>query len=274
LKQILVNLVGNAIKFTEVGGVRLVLRLLQREAQPSQMQFDVVDSGIGMTSQQTARIFRPFTQADSSTSRKFGGTGLGLTISKRLAQMLGGDIVVRTALGEGSTFSLTVETGPLDGVKMVDRPDEPMKKPEQPQKVHAESEVKLSCRVLLAEDGPDNQRLISFLLKKAGADVTVAENGQVAVDLVATANHEGRPFDIVLMDVQMPVMDGCEATQRLRESGYRQPIVALTAHAMKHDHQRCLDAGCDAVLTKPIDRGTLVRAVAAHTTQRPADCPH
>ena len=231
LRQILINLTGNAIKFTETGKVRLVARLLDAEHDEPKMQFEVVDSGIGMTDQQIANIFKPFMQADTSTTRKFGGTGLGLTISERLAKKLGGDIVVKSTLGEGSTFTVRVATGSLDGVRLLESPTEAQLRTD-PDKKPAAPETKLDCRLLLAEDGLDNQRLIVFLLKKAGAEVAVAENGQIAYDLALTARDEGTPFDVILMDMQMPVMDGYDATGSLREAGYTGPIIALTAHAM------------------------------------------
>jgi signal transduction histidine kinase/CheY-like chemotaxis protein len=263
LRQILINLVGNAIKFTEVGSVRLVTRLVQSSDSPPRLRFDIIDTGIGMAQAQLANVFQPFTQADSSTSRRFGGTGLGLTISKRLAEMLGGDISVSSSPGRGSTFSLTVETGPLEGVRMLDHPAEAVDESRRRAEVSALPEVKLHGRILLAEDGPDNQRLIAFILKKAGAEVALAENGQVAYDTVLAAQQAGRPFDAILMDMQMPVMDGYEATRQLRRAGYTGPIIALTACNMVGDREKCLDAGCDDFATKPIDRETLLALVAA-----------
>jgi PAS domain S-box-containing protein len=239
LRQILINLVGNAIKFTQIGTVRLVVRLVHCENAETLLQFDVIDTGIGMTEAQVAGLFKPFAQADSSTSRRFGGTGLELDISKRLAQMLGGDITLSSVLGEGSTFTVTVRTGSLDGVRMLADPNEV--ELDRHKTEHAPVEdIRLDCNILLAEDGPDNQRLISFLLTKAGAYVDVAENGQVAFELAFAASEEGSPFAVILMDMQMPVVDGYEATQRLREAGYEFPIIALTANAMDGDRDKCL----------------------------------
>jgi PAS domain S-box-containing protein len=253
LRQILINLVGNAIKFTETGQIRLVVQLVRSPRTPL-LCVDVIDTGIGLTHEQQSRLFQPFSQADSSTTRKFGGTGLGLMISKRLAEMLGGDIMVTSALGKGSCFRVTFETGDLAGVKMIGahRVSEGMIQtlPAKP----AAHPIKLAGRILLAEDGPDNQRLISFILKKAGADVTVVANGQLACDEALAAMANGNPFDIILMDMQMPVLDGYDATRQLRSAGYSHPIVALTAHAMEGDDAKCLAAGCDEYLTKPIDR--------------------
>jgi two-component system CheB/CheR fusion protein len=261
LRQILINLVGNAVKFTETGGVQIVVRLSDSEGAEPKLAFDVVDTGIGMTPDQQARLFRPFSQADSSTTREYGGTGLGLTISRRLAKMLGGDIVARSESGKGSTFTVSVETGSLQGVEMIARPDHHNTDEASDSKPPEALDRKLEGRVLLAEDGRDNQRLISMVLKKAGVDVSVAENGQVALESALAARDEGNPFDVVLMDMQMPVMDGYTATERLRESGYRGAIVALTAHAMEGDEQKCLAAGCDDYATKPIDRPRLLAAV-------------
>jgi signal transduction histidine kinase/CheY-like chemotaxis protein len=267
LRQILINLAGNAVKFTEVGGVRLVARLLDAESDASRMQFEVVDSGIGMTEEQIANLFKPFQQADTSTSRKHGGTGLGLTISQRLAEKLGGAISVESTSGEGSTFTVTVKTGSLHGVGLLDDPTETRLSVESG-KESIIPKTHLGCRVLLAEDGPDNQRLIMFLLKKAGAEVTVAGNGRIAQDLALAARDEGIPFDVILMDMQMPVMDGYEATARLRDAGYTSPIIALTAHAMSTDRAKCLNAGCDDYLTKPLDSEDLISLVAQHAAHQ------
>ncbi|MHC4403042.1 MAG: PAS domain S-box protein [Planctomycetota bacterium] len=267
LRQILTNLVGNAVKFTEVGHVRLVTRLEKDTASGPMLRFEVTDTGIGMTEEQTRKLFEPFTQADTSTSREFGGTGLGLTISKRFAEMLGGDITVTSTPGECSAFSATVATGPLDGVRMLDGPAEDAPVAARPAYPIDTSLPALDCRVLLVEDGPDNQRLISFLLRKAGAYVRVAENGKVALEEVLAATT---PFDVILMDIQMPVMDGYQSTRAPRSGGYTGPIIALTAHAMKEDRQKCLSAGCDDYLSKPIERTTLVSLIAKYAQRKPS----
>ena len=176
----------------------------------------------------------------------------------------GGDIGVKSSPGKGSTFTLTISTGSLEGVLLIDNPTEPECHVEQPGESSVVHNAKLNCRVLIAEDGPDNQRIISFILKKAGAEVTAAENGQVALDCVQVAQDEGNPFDVILMDMQMPVKDGYDATKTLRANGYSKPIIALTAHAMAEDRQKCLDAGCDDYMTKPIDRVMLVELVAQY----------
>jgi CheY-like chemotaxis protein len=195
---------------------------------------------------------------------------LGLTISKRLTEKLGGRIDVESELGKGSTFSVSIATGSIADVPMVTQRD--LKKEDQlaavpPAPAIAPNAPNLNCRVLLAEDGPDNQRLISFLLRKAGADVTIAHNGQEAFALALGESdsrcglQQDRRFDVVLMDMQMPVLDGYGATRKLRDHGYTGPIIALTAHAMGGDREKCLDAGCDDFATKPIDRDTLLAIV-------------
>ncbi len=267
LRQILINLAGNAIKFTEAGEVRLVARLLDAKSAEPRMQVEVVDSGIGMTEEQVAKLFRPFSQVDTSASRKHGGTGLGLAISKRLASKLGGDITVASVAGKGSTFSVTVATGSLAGVELLDNPSE-VQRSTRSDKKPAAAKIELDCRVLLAEDGPDNQRLISFLLKKAGAEVALAENGQIACDLALAARDEGRPFDVILMDMQMPVLDGYDATAKLRDAGYSGPILALTANAMSTDRDKCLNAGCDDYVKKPIDHQRLLTLVDGYATRQ------
>ncbi len=260
LRQILINLIGNAVKFTEVGRVQIIVRIEGADSESPKLRVEVIDTGVGMSREQMAGLFQAFCQADASMTRRFGGTGLGLTISKRLAQTLGGDISVTSRLGEGTACSLLIETGPLANVGWIDAPVAAEKEP------RANRDRKVCCtrldgRILLAEDGIDNQRLITFLLKKAGAEVTLAENGLIAYDLALEAHHSGTPFDVILMDMQMPIMDGYEATRRLRVAGYTGPILALTAHAMNTDQQRCLDAGCDDYLTKPIDRERLMSRI-------------
>ena len=263
LRQILINLIGNAIKFTQTGSIRIVVRLLNEAGDQPELNIDVADDGIGIADDAIEHLFHPFTQADSSTTRQFGGTGLGLTISKRLVEMLGGEITVSSVLGKGSTFSFTVPTGPLDGVRLIDRVDASPDVPDVPAVEAAADRQALDCRVLLAEDGPDNQRLISFLLTNSGADVSVAENGQVALELALGSREKAKPFDVILMDMQMPVLDGYAATRKLREAGWTGPIIAVTAHAMPDDQKKCLDAGCDDYLTKPIDRHKLIEKVAS-----------
>ncbi|MBC8106545.1 MAG: response regulator [Anaerolineae bacterium] len=262
LRQILLNLVGNAIKFTEKGGVKIVARFAAGTSRSSggTMYFEVRDTGVGMTDEQQTKLFESFTQADASTTRRFGGTGLGLAISKRLSEMLGGTIMVRSSPGAGSSFTLAARTGPLVNVVMLENATEAMFMP--PPETGTQAAMKITGRILLAEDGIDNQRLISLLLRKAGAEVTVADNGRIAVERATTAKDSGQPFHLILMDMQMPELDGYGATAKLRQRGYTFPIIALTAHAMSADREKCLSAGCNEYLTKPIDRDTLIRMCA------------
>jgi signal transduction histidine kinase/DNA-binding response OmpR family regulator len=261
LRQVLVNLVGNAIKFTDQGEVRLAVRLNADRGCLS-LCFDVTDTGIGMNEEQVGKLFKPFSQVDSSSTRKFSGTGLGLCISKHLAEALGGDIEVRSNPGKGSTFIVTINPGPLDGIQMIPNAQESLLDRPPTTTAAIPDKIVLHGRILLAEDGLDNQQLICMLLRRAGADVTAVENGQLAVEAAMSAREAGEPFNVILMDMQMPVMDGYTATQQLRKRGYTGPIVALTAHAMAEDCQKCLDAGCDDYLAKPIDWQKLLATVA------------
>jgi PAS domain S-box-containing protein len=263
LRQILMNLVSNAIKFTQHGGVHVVTRMMRTASEegPAILAFDVVDSGVGLTPEQQETLFAAFSQADTSHTRRFGGTGLGLAISRRLAQLLGGDITVTSQAGQGSTFTVTVDVGTLADVRMIQRPREAMVPTFEEGTPMAETGLELPTlkgRILLAEDGPDNQQMISLILSKAGAEVTVACNGRVAVDQAMAAFVDGKPFDLILMDMQMPELDGYRATRELRDRGYQLPVIALTAHAMASDRTRCLDAGCDEYTTKPVDRRKLL----------------
>jgi PAS domain S-box-containing protein len=262
IRQVLINLIGNAIKFTERGSVRVIAQIVQKLDGPTLLQIDVVDTGIGLTQEQSARLFRPFSQADSSTTRRFGGTGLGLTISKRLAEMLGGDITMSSTSGKGSTFSATFETGNLDGLRWLESPSDTASQGVSTAVEMDAADIRLPCRILLAEDGPDNQRLIRFLLQQAGAQVFVADDGRMACAEALAARERGEPYDVILMDMQMPVLDGYEATRLLRTRGYTSPIIALTAHALQGNEAECRAAGCDGYLAKPIHRAQFLPAVA------------
>lgn len=274
LKQVLVNLVGNAVKFTEVGAV--TVRVGFEADAPSMLRVDVIDTGVGMTPEQCERIFCAFTQADETTTRKFGGTGLGLAIAQRLATLLGGTIRVESTPGQGSTFTVRIATGPIDPASLW-FPSRVSPGPSSSVRVPASesTQVLAGVRILLAEDGPDNQRLISFHLKKAGAAVTIADTGSKAIEAMtidataASPVREPAPFDLILMDMQMPEMGGYTATAKLRALGCRIPIIALTAHAMAGDRERCLQAGCDDYATKPVDKTDLLRRCAAWVKSRP-----
>lgn len=257
LKQVLLNLVGNAVKFTDRGNVQVVASC---DRHSETISFDVIDTGIGMSSDQLSKLFSPFIQGDSSMTRRFGGTGLGLSITKKLAQQLGGDVVVTSTLGHGSKFSLKVTTGPLELADMVNSSI----KHQRPSIANLVPSAMPSIkgRVLVVEDGVDNQQLIARILRMAGAELTIVENGVAAVDAAMTNLQKGTPFDLILMDMQMPIMDGYEATALLRQKGYTGTIIALTAHALIGEKEKCLRAGCDHYLSKPIDRAELVREVA------------
>ena len=277
LRQILLNLVGNAIKFTDAGKISIETVCMREHGK---MMFRVRDTGIGMTEAQCAKIarFEAFVQADSATTRRFGGTGLGLRISSRLAEMLGGGLTLKSTPGVGSEFTVTIATGPLGDVTFRDLAS-------AEQELRALSQARGStvsrldtgpaeclegARILLAEDGMDNQRLVRFHLTRAGGEVDIVDNGQLAVHHVEAASPDRRP-QLVLMDMQMPVLDGYDATRKLRALGYTAPIIALTAHAMSGDRDRCLEAGCDDYLTKPIDRKLLIQTCARwlHANDRP-----
>jgi len=221
-----------------------------------------------MDKEQIGKLFQPFSQVDSSSTRKFGGTGLGLCISEHLAEAMGGNIKVRSELGKGSTFSVMIDPGPLDGVQTIANAQELAIHPPRAKPVTA-----MHGRILLAEDGLDNQRLIALLLSKAGAQVTAVENGQRAIEVVLASREAGEPFDVILMDMQMPVLDGYEATRQLRRRGYAGPILALTAHAMAEDGQKCLAAGCNDYLPKPFQHHALLEMVVRHITAENADMP-
>jgi len=260
LRQILINLLGNAVKFTERGMIRIVARY-PVDAGPGRIAFDVIDTGVGILPEQMPRLCRPFSQADNATARKFGGTGLGLAISKHLARLLGGDLTVTSTPWQGSTFRVTIATGSLEGVRLVGLPARGQGPCQVLATTDAVSPSLAGTRVLLAEDGPDNRRLIACLLAKADIAVTMVENGRQAVDAALAAEHQGTPFDVVLMDMQMPVVDGYEAVGMLRRQGYPRPIIALTAHAMAGDRQKCLSAGCNEYVAKPIDKARLLQTI-------------
>jgi signal transduction histidine kinase/ActR/RegA family two-component response regulator len=269
-RQILINLVGNAIKFTEVGAVTLSAALVRSECG-ARIEIKVTDTGIGMTDAQLLALFAPFTQGDSSTSRKYGGSGLGLAISQSLARKFGGTISAASTVGVGSEFRFSIPTGVGQEVPRVTRTLESVLD-EMSARVKRGATAVGRClgrSVLLADDGRDNQILIGHLLRRAGATVTVVENGQAAVDYALAAARDDQPYDIVLMDIQMPVLDGHAATRALRARGYAQRIVALTASAMAGDRERALAAGCDDFLAKPIDGDALLAAVAGTQGEKP-----
>ncbi|MBW8035066.1 MAG: response regulator [Planctomycetes bacterium] len=250
LRQCLINLVNNAIKFTKAGHVHLNIALEEQNDQPY-IRFDVEDTGIGIPDKMREDIFKPFTQADESHTRKYGGTGLGLSITKRLVHLLGGRLSLTSHQGEGSVFSFAIPAGLdvtkqrlLDRDSTIEQTDNSAEDTEQPE---------FSGHILVAEDVKTNQVLIETLLSKMGIDVTIAADGNEA--LKEALKQE---FDLILMDIQMPRMNGYEATDALRKEGITTPVIALTANAMKGDDIKCLEAGCDGYLAKPIDRDQLI----------------
>jgi PAS domain S-box-containing protein len=260
LRQILVNLIDNAVKFTERGEVQLTIRATTPASGSPRLEFEVVDTGIGIAKNKLSRIFEPFSQADPSTTRKFGGTGLGLAITRNLVELLGGSMRVESRPGAGSRFWFSVAASFPEGVLLdegLDLSDSDLAEASQPQ-------IAETCRVLIAEDGPDNQRLFAMMLRRVGAEVDVVENGRQAVEQARRQAGEGTPYQLVLMDMQMPEMDGYEATRLLRETGYEHPIVALTAHAGSHNRERCLSAGCNDYVAKPVDRDELLKIASRY----------
>jgi len=266
LRQLLMNLIANAIKFTERGSVsvQIAARLVDGGWA---LEFTIRDTGIGIAPDQISRIFLPFDQADNSITRKFGGTGLGLAISRYIARGLGGDVTVESQLGMGSTFKATISTGSLENVRFIPlQLSESIQPSQHAIAVGSKSHDLTGVRILLVEDGETNRDLISLVLSRVNANVTCACNGLEGVHAA-----EAGEFDLILMDMQMPVMDGYSAAQRLRSGGCRLPIIALTAHAMRGDREKCLSAGCTGYLTKPIQVDRLLETVAKQVdSKRPA----
>jgi PAS domain S-box-containing protein len=260
LRQILVNLTGNAIKFTERGEIVIRVERLSETAEQVELHFSVKDTGIGIPLSKQKHVFRAFAQADSSSTRTFGGTGLGLTISSQLVEMMGGKIWLESEEGTGSTFHFTVRLGALQA-----RPEERLRTNEKdtnPRVVDKALSGKALSRLrfLVVEDNVVNRLVATRLIEKQNHIVRTAANGQEALDIL-----EREKFDCVLMDVQMPVLDGLETTaairKRERTSGEHLPIIAMTAHAMAGDLERCLAAGMDGYLAKPIQAKALFATV-------------
>lgn len=265
IRQIVVNLVSNALKFTNCGEVRLEVWLQEANQDSSNqatLHFDVIDTGIGISDQQKNLLFRPFTQASRDTSLKYGGTGLGLSISKRLAEAMKGTISVVSEAGKGSTFTLSLPVGALDQSKLISptgifESDLTSNATEEP----GPASLALA-KILLADDRRDVWRVVKYFLEKHGATVTVAEDGRQAVDEAQRARSDGRPFDLMLIDMQMPVMNGREAVQTLRAEGFTVPIIALTADAMTGNKEICIEFGCTDYFPKPINAPELVRLIS------------
>ncbi len=259
-RQILVNLISNALKFTNEGEVKLQIGLSHNESGAN-IEFSVVDSGIGMTAEQQRIIFQPFTQASPETARRYGGTGLGLSISKRLAQAMSGKIAFESEVGKGSCFTLTLPVSKRELTKLVRDPGRRVsgKKPTNGNGTLP----KIKAKILLADDRRDVWRVCKFFLEKCGAKVTVVEDGRQAVDVTLSASRTEEPYELVLMDMQMPIMSGREAVQEIRAKGIKIPIIALTADAMEGEREACLEIGCSEYFAKPINGSKLMKLVAS-----------
>jgi len=265
VQQCLINLCNNAIKFTEKGHVCVNISLETIEQRPM-IRFDVEDTGIGIPFEKQRSIFEAFIQADNTHCRKYGGTGLGLAIAKRLMELLGGKISLKSTPGAGSTFTILLPPGvDISGQPRIEQDVESdehvAKEPQGDQKC-------FSGKVLVAEDTATNQLLIKLLLEKLGLSVSIAQNGRQAVEM---ASEEC--FDLIFMDIHMPEMSGYEATAALRKKGLLTPIIALTASAMKNDEEKCFSCGCSAYLQKPINRAALVKTIEHFLVGQPGLTP-
>jgi signal transduction histidine kinase/ligand-binding sensor domain-containing protein/CheY-like chemotaxis protein len=259
LRQVILNLMGNAIKFTETGSVALTVDEVRQDARSATLCVTVHDTGIGIPADKISAVFEPFTQADGSTTRRYGGTGLGLTITTQLVRLMGGEIEVESAVGRGTSFAFTITLARVPAGEAKDEPPNPPAVSEA--RAIPDLAAGRGLRVLVAEDNLVNQRLIARLLQKWGHQTTIVSTGDEAVAAVASS-----PFDLVLMDVQMPGMDGFEATHaiRAREAATGRDhltIIAITAHAMKGDRERCLEAGMDGYVSKPVEAAELKRTI-------------
>jgi PAS domain S-box-containing protein len=264
LHQILMNLVGNAIKFTEQGTVQIEVRYVGENHGAGRIEFAVSDTGIGIPADKLGELFTPFMQVDESTSRRYGGTGLGLAISWRLAEALGGRLTVSSELGEGSTFTLILPAGSLPESSR--RPACPVAVRES-EGFSGEELPVMQGRILLAEDDPDIQFVVAQFLQLMKLQVDIAQDGRVACQMAQRSQAETAPYDLILMDIQMPDMDGYEATRYLRRHGWQGPIVALTAHAMLGDRERCLAEGCNDYLAKPIELAQLQEVTSRYLSR-------
>lgn len=246
LRQVLTNILGNAIKFTDQGYVRMTY-----EVSGPNLLFTIKDTGVGISAEKRSLLFQPFSQVDSSVSRKYEGTGLGLVLSRKLAEMMGGTVLLEESdPGKGSTFTVRIGLDPANiSQKGFQLPKKDF--------IHAKQLSETS--ILLVDDVEDNRLLIQRMLSKRGAKLTLATNGEEGLNKALAEN-----YDIILMDIQMPIMDGYTATKKLRQAGYKKPIIALTAHAMKDDRERCLEAGCTDYLTKPVHVDALVQTILSH----------
>jgi PAS domain S-box-containing protein len=261
LKQVLVNIIGNAIKFTQKGGIEIEIGLQgDLTAEDAPLQIRIKDSGIGIRADQVDQLFQPFSQIDCTNTRRFGGTGLGLLLSRKLARLLGGDVILDESIpGAGSTFSVSINGAPAR--RQAQSPaHEPMTPQSQAGKLTFSRDHLQHLSILAADDSVDNQFLLKSFLTRYGAKVDFANNGHEAVDKAVST-----PYDLVLMDLQMPVCDGYSATKRLRSMGFNKPILALSAHARNEEQEKSLMAGCNDHITKPINMNSLLAAIVRHT---------
>lgn len=273
LRQILINLLGNAIKFTEAGSVRLIMQAPRHADGTCSLQLEVIDTGIGISPELCEKIFEPFHRADPNTNRTYPGSGLGLALSRNLARRLGGDITVVSEVGIGSNFRLTLPLGPADQYEWLDGKGASASTPERGEHAHHPGDrcccdqFHMTARVLLVDDCPDTLRLFAHILRLSGAEVVTVHHPRDAIRVALQAMVEDKPFDCILLDMQMPELDGYEVARILRQSGYSAPIIALTANSNPGDREKCLLAGCDDFATKPLSRCLLLKLVAKYAAQ-------
>ncbi|MBY0554379.1 response regulator [bacterium] len=250
LNQIIINLINNALKFSEKGKIRINVSTKMNVIDGMNLQIDITDSGIGISQENQKKLFLAFNQGDSSIGRKYGGSGLGLALSRRIAEALGGVVELKESTpSEGSHFTCTIPVGLVSKTEVADT--EPSSENELALQMNFDGK-----KILLVEDSPDNAFLISLYIKSLGFEIHNAKDGLQAVKMSSIQNYV-----CILMDVQMPGMDGLEATRRIRKQGYNKPIIALTAHALPFEATKSLEAGCNLHLTKPIDRNELINAI-------------
>lgn len=260
IRQILINLVGNAIKFTEQGSVQIVASF---QAENDLLSVEVIDTGIGIAEVDLERLFQPFEQVNSSNNRRFGGTGLGLAICRRLATALGGDVKVTSKLGQGSHFQVVLPVQTISDGSSGVRPDSSAADRAGPSTVTACEGQNLNLRIMIVDDQRDIRYLLQKILEKFGCQVTACDDGEAALNLVQASAPDF--VDLIIMDMQMPGMDGLTTVQAMRSSGYRCPVLALTANAMNTDREACLNAGYTDFLSKPIDKSTLFEKLVRYS---------
>jgi len=269
VRQILVNLIANAFKFPLRGDVNVTIRYRAVQGEDEQVEpyveFEVADTGVEINQPPQASSFAAFTPADPEIARRFAGRGSGLSITKRLVSTLGGVLEFSTGKKGGSTFLARLPVGDVVDMELINRQS---RVPAAPVITEPSQLKSIAGKILVADDRRDIWQVTKYFLERSGAEVAVAEDGRQAVDAVQAAARDGKPFDLLLLDMQMPVMNGLEAVRELREAGFSLPIIALTADAMKGERQRCLAAGCDDYLTKPIDGALLTETVAKHLGEK------